>query len=79
MDRLTTAVVTAITTAPCSLRALARESHVSHVLLVQITKGRQKATPAVAAKVAAALERWATRCGKVAKGIRQTLQRRGDK
>ncbi len=78
MDRLTKAVITAITAAPCSLRALAREAHLSHVLLVQITKGRQKATPVVASKVADALARWGARCGKAASGIRQA-QRKGDK
>ena len=76
MDRLTQAVARAITAAPCSTRRLAEEAGVPHVTLVWIVSGKRAATPAVAVKVAAALERWSARCAKVARGIRQAEPRR---
>ncbi len=71
MDRLTPAVARAITKAPCSLRRLAKEAGVPHVTLVWIVSGKRAATPAVALKVAAALDRWSARCGGLARGIRR--------
>jgi transcriptional regulator with XRE-family HTH domain len=75
MDRLTSAVIRALESAPCSLRALARTAGVSHVQLLHITQGKRRATPAVAAKVAEALDTWSTRCAEGARGIRQAKPR----
>jgi len=52
----------AIKRAPCSVRALARTAGVSHVMLAQIVRGKEAATPRVALKVARALHAWGARC-----------------
>lgn len=75
MDRLTDAVVRALGAAPCSLRALARTARVSHVQLLHLTQGKRRATPAVAAKVAAALDAWSADCARGAQRIRQAQPR----
>jgi transcriptional regulator with XRE-family HTH domain len=71
---------------PGSLNALAKRAGVSQGLLWQIVKGSRSITPAVAAKVAAALERWGdesrtagARCHVAAKAIRQAVRTRGRK
>ncbi len=64
----------AIRRAPCTMRALARNAGVSHVLLVGIVSGRERATPRVALKVARALERWATRCSTEAARVRAAVE-----
>ena len=69
--RLTKAVARAITAAPCSMRRFAEAAGVPHVTLVWIVSGKRAATPAVATKIAAVLERWSVRCAGVARGIRQ--------
>ena len=76
MDRLTEAVIRGLKTAPCSLRALARTAGVSHVQLLHITQGKRRATPAVARRVARALESWSETCARAAARIRQTEPRR---
>jgi transcriptional regulator with XRE-family HTH domain len=43
-----------------TLRALARAVGVSHVSLVKIRRGERPASPAIAEKIAAVLEEWAT-------------------
>lgn len=63
----------AIRRAPCSVRALAREAGVSHVLLAEIVAGRKRVTPRVAMLVARALERWGERCYKDAAKVRATV------
>lgn len=75
LDHLTDAVIHALRAAPCSLRALARTAGVSHVQLLHITQGKRRATPAVAAKVAQALDAWSQRCAEGAGGIRQAKPR----
>ncbi|MFI5168076.1 MAG: helix-turn-helix domain-containing protein [Thermoanaerobaculales bacterium] len=75
MDKLTSTVVEALRTAPCSLRALAREAGVSHVQLLHITQGKRRATSDVAAKVADALDRWSDRCLVAARRIRHSRGR----
>jgi hypothetical protein len=76
-DTLTREVLAAIATAPCSLRALAREAGVAHSLLIQVQQGAFRATPALAEKLAAALERWGTGCLDAARRVR-AVARRGD-
>ena len=73
MDRLTTQLIRAVKAAPCSLRALAREAGVSHALLVMILGSERAATPAVAAKVAAALDQWGQRCHQAATQLRRAM------
>ena len=73
MTLLSDAVRTAITDAPCSLRALAREAGVPHSTLSHLLQGEREATPEVAKKVAAALERWARSCARAARRIRRIL------
>lgn len=64
----------AIRRAPCTMRALAREAGVSHVMLQGIVAGREKATPRVALKVARALDQWAKRCGTEAASVRAAVK-----
>lgn len=71
MNTLTKVVTRAIGTAPCTVRALAREAGVSHSLLLLIVKGDRTVTPAVADKLAAALDRWGARCAEAADAIRK--------
>jgi len=75
-DRLTDAVAHAIREAPCSLRALARAARVPDSTLVRIRAGERAATPAVAAAVAGALDKWGVRCAQLARGIRQAHPKR---
>jgi plasmid maintenance system antidote protein VapI len=75
-DRLTETVTQAVRNAPCSVRALARQAGVPDSTLVRIVAGERAATPAVAAAVARALDEWGTRCGQLAKAIRQAQQGR---
>jgi lambda repressor-like predicted transcriptional regulator len=65
----------AIRRAPCSIRALARDAGVSHVLLAEIVAGRRRATPRVAMMLARALEQWGDRCHKSAAQVRTTATR----
>ncbi len=76
MDRLTQAARAAIEGAPGSLRSLARMAGVSHVLLIKIRDGKQRATPTVAAALAQALEQWATACFDAAGKLHRALYRR---
>jgi hypothetical protein len=81
MTTLDALVRRAIRRAPCSIRALAREAGVSHVMLQGIVKGRERAPARVALKVARALESWAARCGGEAAAIRAAVKghsQRGD-
>ena len=66
---------TAIATAPCTLRALARASNVSHTVLVQIRRGTFLATPTIARKLADALELWGGACQRAAKRLRSAARR----
>jgi hypothetical protein len=68
------AVRRAIRNAPCSIRALARETGVSHVMLAGIVTGRERATPRVAREVARALDRWAARCAQDAAAVRVVVE-----
>lgn len=65
----------AIRRAPCSVRALAREAGVSHVMLAEIVASRKRATPRVAMLVARALRRWGDRCYKQAAKVQTTVAR----
>jgi hypothetical protein len=73
---LDTALRKAIRGAPCTMRALARTAGVSHVMLVGIVAGRERATPRVAQKVAHALELWAARCAREAAAVRRAVEGR---
>ncbi len=53
---LDTALRRAIREAPCTIRALARASGVSHAMLAAIVSGKERATARVALKVAEALD-----------------------
>ena len=74
---LTTAVQWAIQHAPCSVAALAEAAGVPQSTLARIQTGERNATPAVAAKLAAALDRWGTRCTVAARKIRAASRRVG--
>ena len=76
MDRLSQAARSAIQSAPCSLRALGRAAGVSHVLLIKIRDGRQRATPEVAGAIAQALGHWATNCFEAASRLHRVLHKR---
>ncbi len=76
MDRLTQAVAQGIKAARLSLRLLARHAGVSHVQLFRIMRGERRATPAVAKKVAKALESYGKSLAQAAARIRQTEPRR---
>lgn len=76
MDPVTQAAKAAVQAAPCSLRALARETGVSHVLLIKIRDGDVRATEEVAKALAAALDRWGQQCQDAADGLRRALKPR---
>ena len=73
-NRLTNAVQQALVTVP-NVSALAKEAGVSQSLLARIRAGERQATPAVAAKVAAALMRWGRTYSRAASRIRQATPR----
>ena len=70
MNRLTDAVQRALATVP-NVSALAKEAGVSQSLLARIRVGERQATPAVAAKIAAALMSWGKTYKRAATRIRQ--------
>ena len=72
-DRLTRTVATALDALPVSLRAVARAAGVSHVLLLQIRRGRLRATPTVARKVAAVLAAWGQTGTRQATAVRRAI------
>jgi len=72
---LTRAVREAIAAAPCSERALARAAGISNVTLVQLRQGRFAATPALARKLAQALDRWGLACRSAAMALRAAARR----
>jgi hypothetical protein len=74
-EHLTWEVLQAIERAPSSRRKLAREAGVSDVLLVQLRRGDFQATPAVAEKLAGALEKWGSECRDAARRIRAAARR----
>jgi predicted transcriptional regulator len=74
MNRLTDAVQQALVAVP-NVSALAKEAGVSQSLLARIQAGERQATPAVAAKVAAALIRWGKTYNRAASRIRQAQAR----
>jgi hypothetical protein len=71
---LDTVVRRAIRRAPCTIRALARDAEVSHVMLQGIVTGRERATERVALNVARALETWASQCKDEAVAIRAVIK-----
>jgi len=71
---LDTVVRQAIRRAPCSVRALARQAGVSHVLLAAIVAGRKRATPRVALLVMRALGQWGDRCHESAAQVRAAIK-----
>ena len=77
-DSLTEAVNRAIQNAPCSVRALARAAGVPDSTLVRIVAGERAATPAVAAAVVRALEKWGAQCERYAAAIRKAQQGRAE-
>jgi hypothetical protein len=58
---------------PASLSALAREAGLSPVLLHYFRTDQRVATPAAARRLAAALHRWARRCGRGARRLTLAL------
>jgi hypothetical protein len=73
---LTVAVQQAVTEAPMPLKALARRAGVSHTLLQYVVAGARSVTPALAGKVADALEAVEHQAGRLAKPIRRALASR---
>ena len=69
----------AIRRAPCTIRALARQAGVSHVMLQGIVTGRERASERVALKVARALERYAERSSTEAARIRTAVEGRSSR
>lgn len=56
---------------PGSIRALAREAGVSHVLLTKIRDGDRRLTPDTREALAAALERWSDSLDSLATELRE--------
>lgn len=54
---------------PGSIRELAREAGVSHVLLLAVRDGQRRLTPETQEAVVAALRRWAERCEDLAESL----------
>ncbi len=73
---LTRQVQRAITAAPCSIRALAREAGVSQSILVRIQSGEREATLAVAKSVERALASWGRDCTKAAALLYRAIHRK---
>ena len=73
---LTRQVQRAITAAPCSIRALAREAGVPQSTLVRIQTGEREATLAVAKSIERALGNWGRACHKAAVSLRRTIDRK---
>ncbi len=71
---LDTVVRRGIRRAPCTIRALARDAGVSHVMLQGIVTGRERASERVALSVARALEKWAAQCIDEAAAIRAAIE-----
>jgi predicted transcriptional regulator len=71
---LTDAVRRALAVVP-NVSALAKAARVSQSLLARIRTGERQATPAVAAKVAAVLERWSAQYARAAEAIRRAQTR----
>ena len=71
---LTETVREALNVVP-NVSALANAAGVSQSLLARIKAGEREATPAVAAKVAAVLERWSVQCSRAAARIRRSNRR----
>jgi plasmid maintenance system antidote protein VapI len=61
-----------------SLRVLAQDADVDPSLVTRIATGRRTATAPVAVALAEALERWAARCTKGARNIREGLAENPD-
>jgi len=59
------------------MRALAREAGVPHTTLVRVRSGTLEASPAVAARVAATLERWSDLCKRHSFRLQQEVYRAG--
>ena len=77
MTKRSGTLTAALESAPCSLRALAREAGISHVHLLRIRRGLMVPTSATAEKLAVALATWGTRCTAAARAIRTANQPKG--
>jgi len=71
---LDSALRRAITNAPSSIRELAKEAGISHVVLWAIVRRRERATRRVAQLVATALERWGKQCAADAARVRKAIR-----
>ncbi len=71
--RLNESVIRAINRCPCTLRALARASHVQPATLAKIGTRERGAPVAVAKALAKALRYWARDCERLAEGIVRAL------
>ena len=58
-----------------TVSALAKAAGVSQSLLARIKTGERQASPAVARKVAAVLDRWGVQCARAAARVRQAQPR----
>jgi len=74
-EPLNTRVREAIAQAPCSVRSLARAAGVSPAILRHISSGLRAATPAIAERVATALDQWGARCVHLAAKVRAAARK----
>ena len=72
-ERLSQAVAEAVRRSRSSIRALAREVEVSHVMLFQVRDGQRPAPPALAKRIAAVLDARGEDLTKLAREIREAL------
>ena len=73
MNAITRAVHVALRDAPVSLREIGRRSAVSHAQLARIVASERNATPAVAGRVADALDKIGAECVTGAARVRRSL------
>ena len=73
-SNLVKAVQAALRACPVTLRELARRAALSPSLTAYLARGKRTPTPAVAARLAGALESLASEAGVGAKAIRQALR-----
>jgi hypothetical protein len=72
-EQLSNAVAEAVRRTPSSIRRLAREVGVSHVMLLQVRDGERPAPPALAERIATIMEGWGEELADLAHGIREAL------
>jgi predicted transcriptional regulator len=74
-DPITTAVREAITGAPCSIRALARQAGVPDSTLSRINSGQLAPSPALVSALIYALRSWGHQCEKLAQAMEKASEK----